>query len=241
LANYDDLDPLIQAGVEVSWIDRPEQLGSPDLLVLPGSKNTSEDLSCLHERGLAGSLVELVDRGTPLLGICGGYQMLGEVVEDPGGAESDQRTTPGLGLLPGRTVLNSEKQVRRTNGQVLAGRGLLAGAAGLEVEGYEIHLGETVGSGSPLLELGDGGDRRSDGCSARSGWLIGTYLHGILHNRHLTEVLLCNLTSRRAEPWLPVTPSTRAIVDPYERLADQVEAAINFERLLAVAKLETLV
>ena len=132
VANFDDLDPLRAAGADVVWVDRPARLGRPELIVLPGSKNTAEDLAWLRAGGLGAAIVELVDRGTPILGICGGYQMLGHQVADPHGVESDRRLTPGLGLLPVETVLEEAKTTRQVQGRIRRVRGLFA-LVGLEL------------------------------------------------------------------------------------------------------------
>jgi adenosylcobyric acid synthase len=238
LANFDDLDPLRRAGMTVNWIERPAQLGRPDLIVLPGSKNTAEDLVWLERSGLGPALVELADRGTPVLGLCGGYQMLGEWLEDPLGIESSRGRTPGLGLLPLRTVLRGTKATAQSRGRLAAGRGLFAGAAGAEVAGYEIHLGETTGGTAPLLALDGPDGPRPDGCSARSGWIAGTYLHGLLHNPPIVAALSASLASRAELPtWAP--PPGPAI-DPYERLADHVERGLDFSLFSRLAGLDDL-
>jgi adenosylcobyric acid synthase len=238
LANFDDLDPLREAGLRVDWIERPAQLRRPNLIVLPGSKNTAEDLAWLEQTGLGPALVELADRGTPVLGLCGGYQMLGEWLEDPFGIESSRPITPGLGLLPLRTVLRETKATAQVRGQLEAGRGLFGGAAGAAVAGYEIHLGETTGSSSPLLTLNGPAGPRPDGCSARSGWIAGTYLHGLLHNPPLVAALGASLAGRAELPaWVqPAGPA----VDPYERLADHVERGLDFPLFTRLAGLDRL-
>lgn len=246
LANFDDLDPLRRAGASVAWIERPSQLARPDLVVLPGSKSTAADLAWLQDSGLADAVVELADRGTPVLGLCGGYQMLGESIDDPDGVESSRVSRPGLGLLPTRTVLRTEKTTRQTRGRLLAGRGLFAGAAGAEVSGYEIHVGETSGPGTPLLELLGPDSAHEDGRSVRSGWIVGTYLHGLLDAPLLAESLLANLANRRAGA-LPLSSGSRQdgqdsdqpapALDPYDRLADQVEAALDLPRIFSLVGL----
>jgi adenosylcobyric acid synthase len=244
LANFDDLDPLQRAGLNVVWVERVGQLRRPDLLVLPGTKNTAADLAWMQESGLSEALIELVDRGAPLLGLCGGYQMMGLSVEDPDGVESDRVSALGLGLLPVSTVLRGAKITRQIRGRLLAARGLFAGVPGGEVKGYEIHAGETDGPGIPLLELYGADGAHLDGRSARSGWIVGTYLHGLLQNRRLTEALIANLRARRAG--LPTTAALpdsldgrRTMEDPYERLADHVEAALDMRRLFGLVGLSS--
>ena len=240
VANFDDLDPLGAAGGQVAWVERPSQLGRPDLIVLPGSKNTAADLAWLHETGLADAIVELADRGTPVLGLCGGYQMLGSAVRDPEGVESSRPETPGLNLLPVETTLDPEKTTRQTRGRLLNARGLFAGAENARVEGYEIHVGRTEGRGDAFLELEAPTGPHLDGRSVRSGWIVGTYLHGLLHNRPLAEALVTNLRLRGnglPPPPSAIGPSTSPAFDPYDRLADAVESALDLPRLLALAGL----
>lgn len=235
VANFDDLDPLRQAGADVAWVRDPAQLGRPDLVILPGSKNTAADLLWLAERGLRDALIELADRGTPLLGICGGYQMLGTLVRDPEEVESSHRAVAGLGLLPLTTTLQPAKTTRQVRGRLLAGRGLFAGAADAPLTGYEIHCGETEGDGEPLIALDGPDGERLDGRSVRSGWIAGTYVHGLLHNRALAERLLANLAARRDGLSLP---PRRDSGDPYERLADAVEQALDLPLLFSLAGME---
>jgi adenosylcobyric acid synthase len=237
IANFDDLDPLRAAGVEVSWVTQVSQLGHPDLIVLPGSKSTAADLLWLRASGLADALVELADRGTPVLGLCGGYQMLGDRLSDPDEIESSHRVLPGLGLLPVETVLVPVKQTRQIRGRLLAGRGLFAGASGAELEGYEIHVGRTCGPGLPLLELAEPDGARPDGRSARSGWIAGSYLHGLLHNRPLLTALLAALAARRSDWTAPLDGAPAEAVDPYDRLADHVAANLDLDRLSALVGL----
>jgi adenosylcobyric acid synthase len=235
LANFDDLDPLVRAGAAVVWVDRPEQLAGADLIVVPGSKATGPDLAWLWERGLAAEIVELVDRGTPILGLCGGYQMLGEVVKDPERVESELESVRGLELLSMRTTLATNKTTRQATGRVLAGRGLFAGLAGAPVQGYEIHVGRSEGPGEPLLELNGSGRTRADGHSARSGWVVGTYVHGLLASRGVAEAVVHSLVSRRG---LRI-PERAPAGDPLDRLADEVERALDLEQLFRlVGRLE---
>jgi adenosylcobyric acid synthase len=248
VANFDDLDPLRSAGAEVDWVERPSQLGRPDLIVLPGSKNTAEDLAWLHANGLGSALVELADRGTPVLGLCGGYQMLGELVADPDGVESSRPATPGLGLLPLETILSGQKTTRQTQARLIAPRGLFAGAEAAELTGYEIHLGQTTGPGQPLLALDGPGGPHPDGRSARSGWIVGTYLHGLLHNPHLTRTLLHNLATRNQPlPARTPNPPPSALHSSFlflnssfalDRLADHAEASLDLPGLFALVGLD---
>ena len=156
VANFDDFDPLAgEPGVAVRYVRAPEEVGEPDLIVVPGTKSTVADLRWLRERGLAEAIVARVRRGTPAIGICGGYQMLGHAIEDPLGVESAPGDcVDGLGLLPVRTVFAPEKATHQVRARVLEARGLLTGCAGHAIRGYEIHMGRTAALDNPGGTLG---------------------------------------------------------------------------------------
>jgi len=169
MANFTDFDALaMEPSVSLAFLENPEQMDEADVLILPGSKQTLDDLQWLHEYGFAHLLA--IYSGM-LIGICGGLQMLGLSIEDPAGVESGgvPRTMAGLGQLPIRTIMRGEKTVRRANG-----RTRLWG--GLAFSGYEIHMGETVydGEGEPFAKTPN-----PDGAIASSGKVWGTYIHGL--------------------------------------------------------------
>ena len=159
IANFDDFDPLSgEPGVGVRYVASPAGLGRPDAVILPGTKSTMADLAWLRENGLAARIGELAAKGTAIVGICGGYQMLGRAVRDPSGVESPQGEAAGLGLLPVETTFTTAKETHQARARVLDGPGWLAALAGEEVNGYEIHMGRTQG-GRPWLEIGRSGRR----------------------------------------------------------------------------------
>jgi adenosylcobyric acid synthase len=200
-------------GVGVRWASRPEEVGNPDLLVLPGSKDTVGDVRWLHAHRLAASVRAAADRGIPVLGLCGGYQALGRVVREGDAA------VEGLGLLPVATTMAPDKTVRpttlRTTGAWLLPAGLLA-------EGYEIHHGITRVGDAPALLAGDG---------AVNGLVAGTYLHGIFERTEVAEALVARLRARKG---LPVAaPSARLDrAAAYDALADHLEAHLDLARAL---------
>jgi adenosylcobyric acid synthase len=153
------------------WIDAPVN-DEYDLIVLPGTKNTLADLAWLHDTGLVTWILDRHRRGARVVGICGGYQMLGRVIRDPDGMESSRGAIRGLGLLPAETVLATQKVTRAVRATTMAG---------CEFSAYEIHLGETRldvdGSWRPFARLTDG---TVDG--AVSDGVLGTYLHGALED-----------------------------------------------------------
>lgn len=211
ISNFDDMDALrAEPGVGVRFVSTVEELGTPDLIIVPGTKTTIADLELLRQHGLAQRIVQLAQQGVAVLGICGGYQMLGQLICDPDGVESGQQQVAGLGLLPLVTTFASEKQTVRVTGRVLASRGLFARASRLPVEGYEIHMGRTVAVAeaastmTPLVEITTRGESVSsdgetpvDGMLSADGWIAGTYLHGFFDKDALRHTMLGNLAARK--------------------------------------------
>ncbi|MBX6378014.1 MAG: cobyric acid synthase [Clostridia bacterium] len=203
VSNFTDLDPLrAEAGVRVRWVDRPEVLGRPDVIILPGTKNAVDDLLYLRATGLAKAVVAAARAGRPVLGICGGYQILGRSLHDPEGLEGDQPRAhlPGLGLLPVRTRYEPGKVTRRRRGVTLQGPGMAGATAELPVSGYEIHSGRVDREGGlPWLRLEDGQDgAEAEGCLDAGGTVAGTLLHGLFDNDGFRRAWLAWLRRRRA-------------------------------------------
>jgi len=232
IANFDDFDPLAQEpGVRLRYVARSADLGAPDLIVLPGTKATIDDLAVLRHSGLADAILQRHAAGTPILGVCGGYQMLGRVLRDPLGVEAAPGSeAPGLGLLPLVTTFAAEKTTRLAAGRVAAPRGPWAAARGLPVTGYEIHMGETAPAPgavppAPLLSLDGPGGPRPDGAVSADGLVAGTYLHGLFTADGLRHALLAALGRDRA---------TVHRVDPereFDRLAQHVRAHLDLDRV----------
>jgi adenosylcobyric acid synthase len=225
LANFDEFGALAaEPDVAVRYVTSPQELRAPDLVVLPGSKATIPDLLWLRERGLAERLSWLAAHGTPLLGICGGYQMLGRVVRDPLRLESEHSSAPGLDLLAVETELGGTKRLVRTRGLgVATGDGLWAALRNVPVAGYEIHLGSTIGQGhQPLLDLPSG----PDGAVTSDGMVAGTYLHGIFDEAQPRHALLHALARARG---FSCSPAAAEQADPYDQLADVLSATLNLD------------
>jgi adenosylcobyric acid synthase len=228
LANFDEFGPLAaEPGVDVRYVSQPAELRSPDLVILPGTKATIPDLLWLGERGLADRIRWLAANGTAVLGVCGGYQMLGRAVHDPHGLESAHRSAVGLGLLPVETELTVEKRLVRARGQVLEhGQGVWRGLAGLPVDGYEIHVGRTRSDGRPFLALDAGGD----GSIATDAQVAGTHLHGVLERPEPRHALIRALARARGFAW---APETAPAPDPYDALADVLAQTLRLDGLRA--------
>ncbi len=255
IANFDDIDPIAaEAGVRVRYVDEAGALGDPDLIVLPGTKATLADLAWLREGGLAGAIVAARGRGSAVIGLCGGYQMLGAWVRDRAGIEGPPGETVGMGLLPAVTEFGPEKTTRLSRGVVAAGPsgrdGLLAGAAGYGVGGYEIHMGQTITETDGPFELEPGvkggstegppfgfaQDRLREGALSSDGWVLGTYLHGLFHNDALRNAVLRAIAGRRGRARIGVGLRAEALIDAeLDRLADVVEAALDMEAIHEIA------
>ena len=224
IANFDDFDPLLAEAVSLRYIQSPAELGKPHAVILPGTKSTLADLAWMRAQGLVEAVRELAAQGTAIVGICGGYQMLGRVIRDPCHVESADGEAAGLGLLPVETTFEPTKVTEQVRARVLGGPGWLTAIAGQEVAGYEIHMGRTTG-GRPWLEnsrLGATGD---------DGRVWGCYLHGLFANTVLRRAWLASLSGgdRMTEGHRPVTLSSAL-----DRLADAVEAALDMHRLEAI-------
>lgn len=183
ISNFTDLTVLErEPALSVAWLRKPP-VERPDLIILPGSKATMADVKWLRETGWFEAIKRWMDEGVPIIGICGGFQMLGEWVLDPDGVEGMEPKAPGLGLIPAVTVMKRLKQTVRREAQVIA-----SGWEKATVIGYEIHQGETTikGEFSPFIQ----GDGWVDGYIARDGKVIGTYLHGIFDGEEFRRALL---------------------------------------------------
>jgi adenosylcobyric acid synthase len=223
IANFDEFSPLAaEPGLNLRYVSRPEELRAPDLVILPGTKTTIPDLVWLHARGLADRIRWLAQHGTPVLGICGGYQMLGDAVHDPGRLESKVTTARGLALLQMQTELGATKRLVRTGGRVHTGLpGIWSGLAGVAVEGYEIHVGRSASSVlAPLLEL----NGSPDGGVNADGLAAGTYLHGMFEQPEARYALVRVLARTRGFEWSP--PSLTAH-DPYDELARTLAESVS--------------
>ena len=239
IANFDDFDRLAaEPAVRLRYVESPEELGAPDLVILPGSKTTVADLGFLRSTGLAERIVGLARSGTPVLGVCAGYQMLGVSLRDPWGVESSTPETSGLGLLPVETTFLPEKRTRRVRAKVVTREGFFGGLFDTTVEGYEIHMGSTTTDGPPLFHVeADGEAERPDGCVGLGGIVGGTYLHGLFEGSAPRRALIEWLGARRG---LRLTAGDVASPDAeYDLLADAVRANLDLaaiRRLIGLAE-----
>ncbi|MCD6553728.1 MAG: cobyric acid synthase [Anaerolineae bacterium] len=234
ISNYDDFDALaMEEGVRVRFVESVEELGQPDAVILPGSKTTLDDLRWLRSRGLDGAIVALAGAGKAVAGICGGYQMLGRLVRDALGIEGRDGAQPGLGLLPVDTDFEPEKATFQVWARVIGGEGFLARLEGIEVEGYEIHMGRSrlLEGTQPLLRITRRGGEAVDvldGAVSVGGRVWGTYLHGIFDNPAFRRAWLRSLGWRGEGPGETLAAMRER---EYDRLADHVQAHLDMARL----------
>jgi adenosylcobyric acid synthase len=225
IANFDDCDPLrLEPGVSLRLVPLDEPLAADaHVVLLPGSKSTVEDTKALRAAGWDVDLAAHVRRGGRIVGLCGGYQMLGRRIADPQGLEGPAGDTRGLGLLDVETELTAPKVTRRT-----AGVSLLPGAEGIAVDGYRIHMGRTEGpdTARPLVRLAEG----VDGAISAEGRVMGCYLHGMFGADAFRSAFLGALGVASDLAYEARVDAT------LDALADHLEAAVDTGALIAIAQ-----
>ncbi|MEM6640915.1 MAG: cobyric acid synthase [Pseudomonadota bacterium] len=228
MANFDDADPLAQQpGVTFEWVRPGEAIPrTADVIVLFGTKSTLGDLAFVREHGWDHDILAHAHRGGRVLGICGGYQMLGRTIRDPDGVDGAVGQADGLGLLDVDTVMGADKTVRPVSGTCVQ--------SGLPVSGYEIHAGETRGAdcSRPVFDLGG----RTDGAMSADGRIAGTYVHGMFTRDAFRAAWLRRAGAVSVEGF----DYGAGVEDALDALADHVAAAIDIDALLAMARVPTL-
>jgi adenosylcobyric acid synthase len=222
IANFDDLDPLgMEPGVRLLFVRPGEPIpGNADVVILPGSKSTIGDLGYLRVQGWDIDIKAHVRRGGHVLGLCGGYQMLGNSIADPDGVDGRPGTVEGLGLLDITTTMSGDKSTTLVSG--------IHCASDAAVEGYEIHLGRSIGAdcARPVLTL----DGRGDGASSANGRIQGTYVHGLFAGDTFRKAWLAHLGIASKLAY-----ETR-IETALDALADHLEAHLDIDQLLKIAR-----
>ncbi|WBU30604.1 cobyric acid synthase [Rhodopseudomonas palustris] len=222
IANFDDLDPLgMEPGVKLVFVPPGTPIpAEADVVIIPGSKSTLGDLAFLRAQGWDVDIAAHVRRGGHLLGLCGGYQMLGRSIADPDGVDGASGTVKGLGLLDTVTIMQGDKSTTLVRGT--------HGATGAPVEGYEIHLGRTEGPdcARPVVTI----EGRPDGAISRDGRVQGTYLHGLFTNDEFRRAWLAGLGIASQLAY------EAQIETALDALADHLEAHLDVERVIAIAR-----
>ncbi|MBI2481898.1 MAG: cobyric acid synthase CobQ, partial [Planctomycetia bacterium] len=232
IANFDDFDPLSnEPSVRLRYARSIEQLGTPDAIVLPGTKNTLGDLNWLRTTGLADRIVSLAGQGAAVVGICGGYQMLGRQLLNPDRLESDWHSADGLRLLDVETTFLVEKQTYQVQAEVIDDT-IAPGTLRQRLSGYEIHMGETISDSAWLKRVRMGSNANNiafDGARSEDGRVWGCYLHGLFHNDQFRCAWLSSLGVKTRV--VDAANANDAIQLSLNRLADALESHMDMNRL----------
>lgn len=236
LSNFTDFSALSRVpGVGVFYADRPAQLEGADLIILPGTKSTLGDLKWLRESGMEAQILKQHAAGTPVFGVCGGYQIMGQSVSDPEGAEGGG-SLRGMGLLPTDTVFRPEKTTVQSSGTLGTLGGVLAPLSGMPVTGYEIHMGETTraADAKPLVQLSRAGAQPVwDGCQTENA--CGTYLHGVFDAPGVAPALAQALAARKGITLADTAYDTAQYKEEqYDRLADAVRQSLDMQLIYRI-------
>ena len=225
IANFDDLDPLAaEPNVALSLIEPGRSIpGDTDLILLTGSKSTRGDLGALRANGWDTQIYAAAQRGAHIFGICGGYQMLGHMVDDPAGIEGKPGVTEGLGLLNIKTIMSAEKRLAPVSGMALASE--------RNFSGFEMHMGVTDGTDTsrPFLQFHDG---RMDGAQSANGRIAGTYVHGLFSKDPFRAGFLAQINNHHSS----VFPWNQQTDDILDRLADHLMEHLDTAKILEIAR-----
>ncbi len=227
MSNFTDFAPLeAHEVIGARYVQSAEELHNPDMVIIPGTKSTMDDLLWMRQNGIESAIQKLASSGTPVLGVCGGYQMMGEKLQDPHHIEGDLEEMHGMGLLPTETTFTNLKTRTRFTADVKA-----KDFEGAKLDGYEIHMGESIVKGDPFLTLENGKD---DGCAC--GTNFGTYLHGLFDTGELTEKLVKYLCDRKGIEYSEAAPISHSayVEKQYDILADGVRAAMDFDKIYKI-------
>jgi adenosylcobyric acid synthase len=238
ISNFTDFNPLESIpGVSLRYVKNVGDLKDPDMIILPGTKNTMEDLLWMRESGMEAAVLKEASRGKVIFGICGGYQMLGERLSDPYGVEAGG-SIAGMKLLPMETIFAENKTRTRVTGKFCNTSGIFAPLAGTELEGYEIHMGETIlkENARPVSVITDSvsGVQKEDG--AYCGNIFGTYVHGVFDREEVAEAIIRVLGEKKG-----IDVSEMAGIDfaafketQYDILAAELRKHLDMEKIYRI-------
>ena len=223
MANFDDLDPISQEpGIDLVMLSAGNAIpGDADLVIIPGTKSTIGDLKFLREQKWDLDLAGHINRGGYVLGICGGYQILGKTISDPEGIEGPAGTTEGLGYLDVQTTMLANKKVTPTAAVHLA--------SGTQINGYEIHIGDTIGNDCSRPFAKSNG--APDGAVTVTGQIMGTYLHGLFSNNRFRQYFLKDIGAEPSD--LDYDQEVENILD---ELADHIEKNVDIDTFISTAR-----
>lgn len=238
ISNFTDFNPFeMVEGVSLRYVKHTGELGNPDMVILPGTKNTMEDLLWMRQNGLEASILKLAKTGTVIFGICGGYQMLGERLSDPNGVEAGGEIR-GMGLLPMETVFAEQKTRTRMTGNFGSVTGTLQTLSNVEIEGYEIHMGVSVlkEQAKALTVLGK--EEKPDG--AFCGNVYGSYLHGIFDKEQVVKEIVLALGAKKG---VDMTKAAAFDMDAfkesqYDILAEELRKHLDMKKIYEILSID---
>ena len=235
ISNFTDFNIFeSMEGVSLRYVSSPSQLGNPDLILLPGTKNTMKDLLWMRSQGLEAAVLKAHGAGTPVFGICGGYQMLGKKITDLQGVE-EGGTVRGMGLLDTETIFEAEKARTRVSGKFLELNGIFSSLSGRSFTGYEIHMGKTalLPGGRPASRMEDQvtGEKKEDGCCGEN--VYGTYVHGIFDKEEIaTELVKALAKAKGIQEGVGTAVDFSAFKETqYDLLAQGLREHLDMERI----------
>lgn len=235
ISNFTDMAALeAEENVSVRYVKEVKELGNPDMIILPGTKNTMEDLLTIRESGLEAQIKKKANAGTVIVGICGGYQMLGETITDKNRSEGSRFSKmAGMGLLPVDTIFAEEKFTTKAMGTIIHAGGKLGNIEGLGVEGYELHMGQSAvkddSLAKPFIRMSE---ERQDGCVL--GNVYGTYLHGFFDSDELREAVLKALASEKGISLTNPISRKEYKEMQYDKLAKGIRDSLDMERIYQI-------
>jgi adenosylcobyric acid synthase len=221
ISNFTDLEPfLAEPDVSVRIVSCVDDLHEPDAIIIPGSKNVAYDMGWLRDQGLAEKITRLAKQKIPNTGICRGFQMLGQQINDPHGLESNKKSITGLGLLDMQTVLAKDKTLTRKKATHIP--------SGLSVHGYEIHHGQTISTHAPILQFTT---PETDGAGTANNQIWGSYLHGIFDEDTFRRWFLDKLRTNKGITPLNTVCATYDLEPAFDRLADAVRSQVDMDKI----------
>lgn len=235
ISNFSDFSILEAAeGVDLIYADSAAGLEDADIIIIPGTKSTISDLEWLKRKGIGNAVIKAARRGVPVIGICGGYQMLGEKIIDMTGAETGEAhaEADGLALLPVITEFEEEKETVQTDAVVYEADDFFSALGGIQLKGYEIHMGfSRITDVSARHFASVRGSQRQDGCVRKN--VMGTYLHGLFDSRKFTERLIGLVADGKVS--VPDITSYKEL--QYDKLADVIRTCLDMELIYSIMKL----
>jgi adenosylcobyric acid synthase len=245
ISNFTDFDSLArEEDVTVRYVRQGEPIGTPDLVILPGSKNTTEDLLYLRQQGYDQEIIRLAAAGTPVIGICGGYQMLGREIHDPEHTESEIDQVEALGLLNTVTIFAADKITHQVTASCSSHGFLGMNYSAMNLQGYEIHMGRTefLSPVTPAFTINSRSgctENRADGVVRPDGLVMGTYIHGIFDNDEYRRAVLDSLRTRKGLAPLKTVQDTQARKqESYNRLAEVVKNSLDMDLVYRIMGVE---